>query len=431
MKNSVLTVLITIACLGAKAQNTFPTEGNVGIGILNPQSLLDVRGDLFISSGKAENHIYWGRHHMTMGTKPGDYAHNVLRLKPGGAQQGHLFSVLEMYKANSETDHELKVQIHSTGNTFFNGGNVGIGTSSPGSKLDVRGDLFISSGKVENHIYWGRHHMTMGTKPGDYAHNVLRLKPGGAQQGHLFSVLEMYKANSETDHELKVQIHSTGNSFINGGNVGIGTSSPGSKLDVRGDLYINSGNDDNHIYWGQHYMTMGTKPGDYAHNVLRLKPGGASQGHLVSVLEMYKANSETEHELKVQIHSTGNSFINGGNVGIGTTSPDAKLTVAGQVKCREVKVTVDAGADFVFEDDYQLKEIEEVEAFIKENKHLPEIAPAYEMETEGMNVSEMNIKLLQKIEELTLYLIEQNERLNKVETENRNLEKKIGQLGSN
>jgi len=109
----------------------------------------------------------------------------------------------------------------------------------------------------------------------------------------------------------------------------------------------------------------------------------------------------------------------GGNVGIGTSNPTSKLTVAGNIASREVKVTVDAGADFVFENDYKLPSLESVDQFIKENKHLPEIASAQEMQKDGINLSEMNIKLLQKIEEMTLYMIDQKR---KIDQQNKEIE---------
>lgn len=105
------------------------------------------------------------------------------------------------------------------------------------------------------------------------------------------------------------------------------------------------------------------------------------------------------------------TFVNTGNVGIGTTNPDSKLTVAGNIHSREVKVTINAGADFVFEKEYNLPTLESIEKFVKQNKHLPEIASEKEMKENGLLLGEMNIKLLQKIEELTLYTIQQQQEI--------------------
>jgi hypothetical protein len=114
-----------------------------------------------------------------------------------------------------------------------------------------------------------------------------------------------------------------------------------------------------------------------------------------------------------------------GNVGIGTSSTvDAKLTVAGNIRAREVRITIDAGSDFVFEKEYDLKTLAEVENFIRQHGHLPDVAPAKEMENNGLELGKMDMKLLQKIEELTLYMIEQNKKIEALQSRVVELESK-------
>jgi hypothetical protein len=118
-----------------------------------------------------------------------------------------------------------------------------------------------------------------------------------------------------------------------------------------------------------------------------------------------------------------------GNVGIGTVNPDSKLTVAGNIHAQEVKVTVNAGMvpDYVFANDYKLRPLNEVAQYIKENSHLPEIPSAKEMGTNGLMMAEMNLNLLKKIEELTLYIIEQDKKTENLKAiiseQNKRLEK--------
>jgi hypothetical protein len=105
-----------------------------------------------------------------------------------------------------------------------------------------------------------------------------------------------------------------------------------------------------------------------------------------------------------------------GNVGIGTPTPGYRLDVNGTIHAKEVKIDLNfAQADYVFKPEYKLRTLEEVEQFIKTNSHLPEIPSAVETKENGLNMGEMQNKLLQKIEELTLYTIEQNKKIEKLE----------------
>ncbi|SHF78204.1 hypothetical protein [Dysgonomonas macrotermitis] len=122
----------------------------------------------------------------------------------------------------------------------------------------------------------------------------------------------------------------------------------------------------------------------------------------------------------IRVAGTGDHYITNGNVGIGTSTPKEKLDVAGTIRAKEVKVEINAGADYVFDKDYDLKPLSAIEEFVSENKHLPEIPSEKEMQEDGLSVNEFQIKLLKKIEELTLYIIEQDKAM---KTQNKNIER--------
>ena len=109
-------------------------------------------------------------------------------------------------------------------------------------------------------------------------------------------------------------------------------------------------------------------------------------------------------------------------VGIGTQNPLYSLDVNGSIRAKEILVET-TGADFVFADDYQLRPLSEVKAFISKNKHLPEIQSAQEMQENGVSVSELQTRLLQKIEELTLYILQQDETIQELRQEVEQLKK--------
>ena len=127
----------------------------------------------------------------------------------------------------------------------------------------------------------------------------------------------------------------------------------------------------------------------------------------------------------LRINELGNNVymnVSGGSVGIGTATVDAKLTVKGDIHANEVRVDLSVpGPDYVFEKNYALPSLSEVEAYITANKHLAEIPSAEQMKQNGLNVGDMNLLLLKKMEEMTLYMIEMKKEIKALQEENEKL----------
>jgi hypothetical protein len=117
-----------------------------------------------------------------------------------------------------------------------------------------------------------------------------------------------------------------------------------------------------------------------------------------------------------------------GNVGIGATSPQYKLSVNGTIGTKEVIVTNTGWADYVFRPNYCLKPLREVNQYIKEHHRLPEIPSEAEVQEKGVGLGEMQVKLLSKIEELTLHMIEAEERNNRLERQVGELQQKVARF---
>lgn len=125
---------------------------------------------------------------------------------------------------------------------------------------------------------------------------------------------------------------------------------------------------------------------------------------------LYVGNPVTTNSAIAALNVKDNGFV-----GVGTRNPQSELAVAGTVTAKIVKVTATGWPDFVFEKDYPLPALSEVAQFIADKKHLPGIPSASQIEKDGHDIGEMNNKLLQKIEELTLYLIQEQQERKKLE----------------
>jgi hypothetical protein len=94
-----------------------------------------------------------------------------------------------------------------------------------------------------------------------------------------------------------------------------------------------------------------------------------------------------------------------------STEKILQLESDGLLRVRRLKIDHDTWADYVFEDDYELMPLSEVKEYIEENNHLPEVPSTSEVQEEGLDVGQMNELLLKKVEELTLYVIQQQEEI--------------------
>ena len=345
----------------------------VGIGTKTPKYTLDVNGDAN-ANNVYTNNIYFTGSEMKIEKYGSGAQPSVLGSgdTPGGGN----------YTKNIVT---LKQN-----------GFVGIGITLPETELHVNGGIKTGSLNVDYNGKMKKLELT-GEKPWTISvFRYLQLGSKGAISG--YSDSEYLFGNNWTLDNLLNNVHiqqgaSSAISLTNQeriylmtgpdgpagsiidysyvcihkGNLGVGTNTPYQQLDVNGNAYIRS--------------NMGIK----VQNPL------------------------------YPLHVNGNSYITG-NVGIGSApSATYKLGVNGNIGCKEIIVTNSGWADYVFEPDYELRSLGELESYILENKRLPEMPSAAEVAENGVNIGEVNTLLLKKIEELTLYTIDLEKRLSELE----------------
>lgn len=237
------------------------------------------------------------------------------------------------------------------------------------------------------------------------------------------------------------------NTFPPSGNVGIGTTSPNSFLNIIGTSSSNVEISADHYFnnfgaatinlrkaRGTSSVPLAVQVDDWVSGLDGWAYNGTAffrTNYIGTVVTGSPTSSGIPTDMVFATNAGGTDALeklritSQGNVGIGITTPSEKLSVNGNIRAREVKVETANWPDYVFAKDYQLPSLVETERYIKEKGHLIGIPSAEEVKANGFSLGEMNARLLEKIEELTLHLIAKDKELSGERLINKNQEDRL------
>jgi hypothetical protein len=300
--------------------------------------------------------------------------------------------------------------------------NVGIGVHDPHSNLEVGdqngGKITISTGG------WSASSASPKYPTLEFAGYLnspkVRLtatEETGNTNGSKFSIL----VNDNTNATNLVERFS----ILQNGNIGMGNAQPKERLDVWGKILAGSSDSTEGINaFAIRYVNGSLNNwGSLRSSSATYMSFGAKADHTTANGWLSTFGDTNFVKVAMAIDNDGIRFLSSPSQinpldtpvtmkDIMTISSIGNASLQGKLEAKEIKITLTPTADFVFDENYDLPKLEEIERHIKEKKHLPEIASAKVMEKEGVNVGQFQIKLLQKIEELTLYSIDQNKKIN-------------------
>ena len=315
--------------------------------------------------------------------------------------------------ATGANDMRLRTNSIDRVNILTNG-NVGIGTSTPDTKLHVwsgnAGSVTAPTNTIATFESGTAGFLTVLTPASSVSGITFVSPPGITTQGFIAYESTSGRMRLGANNENRITIDGTGK-------IGIGTTVPVSKLHIISNG--NSGrspNSNTSLFTesgGNNYLEIAT-PDNGERGVMFSNPtDGNSGGIYYYNKDMYFNTNSNDRRMTI---------LANGNIGIGTNTPNNKLDVKGIMRAEELMVET-GWADYVFEPEFKLKSLKEVEHFIKINKHLPDILPASTIQEKGLPVAAMTTKMMQKIEELTLYIIDQDKKILEIQKQLLNLKK--------
>ncbi len=389
------------------------SQGNVGIGTTSPLRELDVDGSIELSGsiyGKATDHTYYtiangGNYNHAFYTRTNTGASSERFRIEGGA----LIDDILISNSNFNVNSGQLYVVQSTG-------NVGIGTTSPSVKFHVVDNVNPEVLRVESSSNSSQLSLR-STGTGGIDWRIISTADGASLGGGKFSIY------GNAQHRFVLDQN---------GNVGIGTDSPNTKLEVTGLITGGFGAETTSGTLDWNHETNARSGSGYA-----LLRGNATNGPDGSTNYYHPFNFEYNKKdgtgnitqfaipygngpsidgglhMRGRYNGTWSNWVKiisedtDGNVGISTATPGNKLEVNGTIRSKEVIVEASGWPDYVFSPAYDLLTLAEIEAHIKAKGHLPEVLSANEVEEEGQHLGEMQQLLLKKIEELTLHAINQ------------------------
>lgn len=302
-------------------------------------------------------------------------------------------------------------------------GNVGIGMQNPDRKLQVDG--YAEIGDAHDLTRYGILQLARPVVQSDDKYHLSFIRAGQVVTGF------GYVPNT---NNFGLWVSSLTNTavptmtFTQPGNIGIGITNPDHKFQVGGftEISENEGVHDPSKY-GLLQLIRPADQGNTAYHLAFIRAGNAVSGM------GYLPNSNA---FGIWVNAGGGPNdppaigFNNGNVGIGNANPDPlyKLHVSGKVRAISFVANGNEWADYVFDPAYNLPSLQEVKAYINQNHHLPDVPSAEEVKKDGVNITDNQVVLLKKVEELTLYTIDLNEKLQLVLEENKKQQQEIENL---